>query len=48
MAAPLDVLIVGAGTTGLALAAQLRAYGAAFRPVGRFLDRVQESRALAI
>ncbi|MEU6256717.1 FAD-dependent monooxygenase [Streptomyces sp. NPDC047043] len=48
MAAPLDVLVVGAGPTGLALAAQLRAYGASFRIVDRSLDRVRESRALAI
>jgi 2-polyprenyl-6-methoxyphenol hydroxylase-like FAD-dependent oxidoreductase len=48
MAAPLDVLIVGAGPTGLALAAQLRAYGTSFRLVDRSLDRVQESRALAV
>jgi 2-polyprenyl-6-methoxyphenol hydroxylase-like FAD-dependent oxidoreductase len=45
---PLDVLVVGAGPTGLALAAQLRAYGARFRIVDRALDRAHESRALAI
>lgn len=48
MAAPLDVLVVGGGPTGLALAAQLRAYGTRFRVVDRSLDRVRESRALAI
>ncbi|MFF1682270.1 FAD-dependent monooxygenase [Streptomyces sp. NPDC058256] len=48
MTAALDVLVVGAGPTGLALAAQLRAYGAGFRIVDRSLDRVRESRALAI
>lgn len=48
MAAPLDVLVVGGGPTGLALAAQLRAYGTRFRIVDRSLDRVHESRALAI
>ncbi|MER5227960.1 FAD-dependent monooxygenase [Streptomyces flaveus] len=48
MTAPLDVLVVGAGPTGLALAAQLRAYGTRFRIVDRSLDRVRESRALAI
>ncbi|MEW1599488.1 FAD-dependent monooxygenase [Streptomyces sp. NPDC093808] len=48
MTAPLDVLVVGAGPTGLALAAQLRAYGIAFRIVDRSVDRVRESRALAI
>ncbi|MXM67661.1 monooxygenase [Streptomyces sp. HUCO-GS316] len=48
MTAPLDVLVVGAGPTGLALAAQLRSYGTGFRIVDRSLDRVRESRALAI
>jgi 2-polyprenyl-6-methoxyphenol hydroxylase-like FAD-dependent oxidoreductase len=46
--APLDVLVVGAGPTGLALAAQLRAFGAGFRVVDRQRDRVHESRALAV
>jgi 2-polyprenyl-6-methoxyphenol hydroxylase-like FAD-dependent oxidoreductase len=46
--APLDVLVVGAGPTGLALAAQLRAHGAGVRVVDRQADRVHESRALAI
>ncbi|MFF7205380.1 FAD-dependent monooxygenase [Streptomyces sp. NPDC008141] len=45
---PLDVLVVGAGPTGLALAAQLQAYGVRFRIVDRHLDRARESRALAI
>src|SRR4051812_28830820 len=45
---PLDVLIVGAGPTGLALAAQLHAYGARFRIIDRALDRAHESRALAV
>ncbi|MDQ0945618.1 FAD-dependent monooxygenase [Streptomyces sp. V1I1] len=44
----LDVLVVGAGPTGLALAAQLHAYGARFRIIDRHLDRARESRALAI
>lgn len=48
MTAPLDVLVVGAGPTGLALAAQLRAHGTGFRIVDRSLDRVRESRALGI
>jgi 2-polyprenyl-6-methoxyphenol hydroxylase-like FAD-dependent oxidoreductase len=45
---PLDVLVVGAGPTGLTLAAQLRAFGATTRIVDRQLDRVHESRALAM
>lgn len=44
----LDVLVVGAGPTGLALAAQLHAYGMRFRIIDRNLDRARESRALAI
>jgi 2-polyprenyl-6-methoxyphenol hydroxylase-like FAD-dependent oxidoreductase len=44
----LDVLVVGAGPTGLTLAAQLQAFGAAVRIVDRQLDRVHESRALAV
>ena len=44
----LDVLVVGAGPTGLALAAQLRAFGTRFRIVDRLLDRAHESRALGV
>jgi 2-polyprenyl-6-methoxyphenol hydroxylase-like FAD-dependent oxidoreductase len=44
----LDVLVVGAGPSGLALAAQLREYRARFRIVDRAQDRVHESRALAV
>jgi 2-polyprenyl-6-methoxyphenol hydroxylase-like FAD-dependent oxidoreductase len=44
----LDVLVVGAGPTGLTLAGQLRAFGATVRIIDRQLDRVQESRALAV
>ena len=43
-----DVLVVGAGPTGLTLAAQLDAAGATVRIVDRQLDRVHESRALAV
>ncbi len=43
-----EVLIVGAGPTGLALAVELQAYGVPFRLIDRQLDRVHESRALAI
>src|SRR5262245_31548145 len=43
----LEALIVGAGPTGLALAAQLQMFGARFRIVDRLLDRTRESRALA-
>ncbi len=42
------VLVVGAGPTGLALAAQLAASGVRARLIDRGLDRVHESRALAI
>jgi 2-polyprenyl-6-methoxyphenol hydroxylase-like FAD-dependent oxidoreductase len=44
----LDVLIIGAGPTGLTLAAQLQAFGIRFRIVDRLLDRAHESRALAV
>ncbi|MCW6005296.1 FAD-dependent monooxygenase [Micromonospora sp. CPCC 205371] len=43
-----DVLIVGAGPTGLALAAQLAAFDVPHRVIDRAPDRVHESRALAI
>jgi 2-polyprenyl-6-methoxyphenol hydroxylase-like FAD-dependent oxidoreductase len=45
---PVDVLIVGAGPTGLTLAAQLRSFGISFRIIDRNLDRAHESRALAV
>jgi 2-polyprenyl-6-methoxyphenol hydroxylase-like FAD-dependent oxidoreductase len=44
----IDVLIVGGGPTGLALAAQLRSCGIRMRIVDRSLDRTRESRALAV
>jgi 2-polyprenyl-6-methoxyphenol hydroxylase-like FAD-dependent oxidoreductase len=43
-----DILIVGAGPTGLTLAAQLRSFGVKFRIVDRTPDRAHESRALAV
>jgi 2-polyprenyl-6-methoxyphenol hydroxylase-like FAD-dependent oxidoreductase len=43
-----DILIVGAGPTGLALAAQLNVCGVKARIVDRRLDPVHESRALVI
>lgn len=43
-----EVLIVGAGPTGLSLALQLQRFGVRPRIVDRRPDRVQESRALAI
>jgi 2-polyprenyl-6-methoxyphenol hydroxylase-like FAD-dependent oxidoreductase len=44
----LDVLVVGAGPTGLALAAQLSEYRIRFRIIDAQLDRVHESRALVV
>ena len=44
----LDALIVGAGPTGLALAAQLQSFGARFRTIDRLHDRTRESRALGV
>lgn len=43
-----DVLIIGAGPTGLALAAQLARLDTRFRIVDRSYDRARESRALAV
>jgi 2-polyprenyl-6-methoxyphenol hydroxylase-like FAD-dependent oxidoreductase len=43
-----DVVIVGAGPTGLTLAAQLQQFGTSIRVVDRQLDRVHESRALVM
>lgn len=47
-ATDVDVLIVGAGPTGLALAVQLRRWAVAFRIVDALVDRRHESRALAV
>ncbi|WP_197522483.1 FAD-dependent monooxygenase [Occultella aeris] len=48
MESVVDVLIVGAGPTGLTLAAELRAHGVSFRIVDRAPAAVHQSRALAI
>jgi 2-polyprenyl-6-methoxyphenol hydroxylase-like FAD-dependent oxidoreductase len=44
----IDVLIVGAGPTGLMLACQLSRLGISFRIIDKQVDRVQESRAFGI
>ena len=43
-----DVLVVGAGPTGLALASQLARFGIRFRIIDKQLDRAHESRALGV
>jgi len=43
-----DILIVGAGPTGLSLAAQLCSFGLRARIIDRALDRAHESRALGV
>ena len=48
MSTTADILIVGAGPTGLALAAQLRSFGIRARIIDRALDRAHESRALGV
>jgi 2-polyprenyl-6-methoxyphenol hydroxylase-like FAD-dependent oxidoreductase len=45
---PVDVLVVGAGPTGLALAAQLAAFGASVRVVDRRTVPGRQSRALVV
>jgi 2-polyprenyl-6-methoxyphenol hydroxylase-like FAD-dependent oxidoreductase len=45
---PVDVLVVGAGPTGLALAAQLAAFGARVRVVDRRTVPGRQSRALVV
>jgi 2-polyprenyl-6-methoxyphenol hydroxylase-like FAD-dependent oxidoreductase len=44
----LDALVVGAGPTGLALAAQLQQFGGRFRIIDQLFDRSRESRALGV
>jgi 2-polyprenyl-6-methoxyphenol hydroxylase-like FAD-dependent oxidoreductase len=46
--APLDVLVVGAGPTGLTLAAQLARFGVHCRVIDKQLNRAHESRALGV
>ena len=41
-----DVLIVGAGPTGLMLACQLQRFGISFRIIDKQMDGAKESRAL--
>ena len=48
MTAAADVVVVGAGPTGLTLAAQLRRFGVTVRVIDRQLDRAHESRALVM
>jgi 2-polyprenyl-6-methoxyphenol hydroxylase-like FAD-dependent oxidoreductase len=43
-----DVLVVGAGPTGLMLASTLHAFGVRLRIVDRLIDRAHESRALVV
>jgi 2-polyprenyl-6-methoxyphenol hydroxylase-like FAD-dependent oxidoreductase len=47
-ASTVDVLIVGAGPTGLTLACQLARFGVRFRIVDKQSDRARESRALGV
>lgn len=42
------VLVVGAGPTGLTLACQLVRFGVRFRIIDKQVDRIRESRALAV
>ena len=44
----IDALVVGAGPTGLTVAAQLQRFGVRFRIIDRLVDRGRESRALAV
>ena len=47
-ASQLDVLVVGAGPTGLTLACQLARFGVPFRIIDKQPDRARESRALGV
>jgi 2-polyprenyl-6-methoxyphenol hydroxylase-like FAD-dependent oxidoreductase len=48
LASQLDVLVVGAGPTGLTLACQLARFGVRFRIIDKQPDRARESRALGV
>lgn len=48
LAPDVDVLVVGAGPTGLALACQLARFGVRFRIIDKQPDRARESRALGV
>lgn len=48
MTAATDVVVVGAGPTGLTLAAQLQQFGVNVRLIDRQFDRAHESRALVM
>ena len=47
-ASQVDVLVVGAGPTGLTLACQLARFGVRFRIIDKQPDRARESRALGV
>lgn len=47
-ASQVDVLVVGAGPTGLTLACQLARFGVRFRIIDKQSDRAHESRALGV
>jgi 2-polyprenyl-6-methoxyphenol hydroxylase-like FAD-dependent oxidoreductase len=47
-ASQIDVLVVGAGPTGLTLACQLARFGVRFRIIDKQPDRARESRALGV
>lgn len=44
----LDVLVIGAGPTGLTMAAELLLHGATVRIIDAQVDRLRESRALGV
>jgi 2-polyprenyl-6-methoxyphenol hydroxylase-like FAD-dependent oxidoreductase len=46
--APLDVLVIGAGRTGLTMASELLLHGASVRIIDAQVDQPRESRALGV